>query len=301
MQALRRVAAVLTYPLIACLGAGCDRSAPAAPHSPVGPRADVITTADQVTDWLARALQLGELLSDDVRMTAWTDVHEDDDYDPITVVPFEFDPERTRLVRARWLRGTGCPTGATVFIDDPTTPLVFDPKPMPYSDPACTTGDPKDSPGRNEGLLLVKTGPTGNNAASGADLKGLKGITLTELGYDIRKPGLAVDARGSHCGAGAPRFNVVTTDGFFGVGCNSPPATSASNGIGGHWLRLRWGAAGCVPGFRNFTTLECITGSVKSIAIVFDEGDDTGPENIGLAVLDNIDVNGQIVGRGPGN
>lgn len=39
--------------------------------------------------------------------------------------------------------------------------------------------------------------------------------------------------------------------------------------------------------------------TVKSIAIVFDEGQDTGgPDNFGLAVLDNIDVNGQLVGRG---
>jgi len=29
---------------------------------------------------------------------------------------------------------------------------------------------------------------------------------------------------------------------------------------------------------------------------VFDEGQDTGPDNFGLAVLDNIDVNGMLVG-----
>ena len=42
-------------------------------------------------------------------------------------------------------------------------------------------------------------------------------------------------------------------------------------------------------------------GDVKSIAIVFDEGTDTGPDFVGLAVLDNIDVNGHLAGRGPGN
>jgi hypothetical protein len=31
---------------------------------------------------------------------------------------------------------------------------------------------------------------------------------------------------------------------------------------------------------------------------VFDEGQDTTPDNFGLAVLDNIDVNGTLVGRG---
>jgi hypothetical protein len=39
---------------------------------------------------------------------------------------------------------------------------------------------------------------------------------------------------------------------------------------------------------------------VSSITIIFDEGTDIGPDNFGLAVLDNIDVNGALVGRGPG-
>jgi hypothetical protein len=45
------------------------------------------------------------------------------------------------------------------------------------------------------------------------------------------------------------------------------------------------------------------TDVVKSIAIIFDEGQDAsgGPDSFGLAVLDNIDVNGQLIGRGPGN
>jgi hypothetical protein len=40
---------------------------------------------------------------------------------------------------------------------------------------------------------------------------------------------------------------------------------------------------------------------VKRIVIVFDEGTDTGPDFFGAAILDNIDVNGQLVGRGPTN
>jgi hypothetical protein len=32
---------------------------------------------------------------------------------------------------------------------------------------------------------------------------------------------------------------------------------------------------------------------------VFDEGQDTDPDFFGLAVLDNIDVNGQLIGTGP--
>jgi hypothetical protein len=39
---------------------------------------------------------------------------------------------------------------------------------------------------------------------------------------------------------------------------------------------------------------------VRRLSIVFDEGQDTGPDNFGLAVLDNIDVNGKLVGQGRG-
>ena len=38
---------------------------------------------------------------------------------------------------------------------------------------------------------------------------------------------------------------------------------------------------------------------VKKISIVFDEGQDAGPDNFGAAVLDNIDVSGNLVGQGP--
>src|SRR6266446_5645641 len=69
--------------------------------------------------------------------------------DPITVVPFEYDPFGTNLVRARWMTGIGCPTNATT--NNGSTSSTF-------TDPACPAGDPKDK--QNEGLLLVKTGPT---------------------------------------------------------------------------------------------------------------------------------------------
>jgi len=292
MRTIRRAAAVLIYPAILCLGVACERTeAPTNSRPARGPRAD-LTASTPNTDWLARALSLGELLSDDPRMTAWTDAPDDPMTDPITVVPFEFDPGRTHLVRARWLRGTGCPTNATTF--DGSTSTSF-------SDPACNAlaggGDPKDSPGKNEGLLLVKTGPTTNDAAAGADLKGVKGITLTELGYDIRKTTDPVNPAGSHCGAGAPRFNVVLADGSLHfVGCRSPTPVFTTGGSVA-WQRLRWGAVELALATPPIPPASV----VKSIAIVFDEGTDIGLEFIGLAVLDNIDVNGTLVGRGPGN
>jgi hypothetical protein len=301
MRTFPKAAAVLVYPVILCLVLACEhereRTPTASPPANV-PRADLV---GQTTDWVARALLLANSVVPDP--TTALVQPEDPIDDPITVVPFEFDPFHTSLVRAFWMRGIGCPTGATT--SDGTTST-------PFSDPACITGDPKD--GKNKGLLLVKTGPTSNFAAAGAVLNGVKGISFTapgsELGYDIRKPTTAIgdanDPRGSHCGAGAPRFNVVTSDGIFFVGCNSPPATTMMGGPFGGWLRLRWGLpapVGCVPGFLNGAVLECITGTVQSITIIFDEGQDAsaGPDMFGLAVLDNIDINGTIVGRGPGN
>ena len=194
------------------------------------------------------------------------------------VNPAEFDPNRTDLVRAQWLTGTGCPTGATA--------VDFFGNVSDVTDSACPTGDDKDK--KNEGLLLVKTGPTTNFASATAGLKGVKGIVLTELGYDIRS--------GGHCGSGAPRFNVVTTGGVnHFVGCASPPPAVMS--ASPSWKRLRWGPAQLVAAFPPILP----TDVVESIEIIFDEGTDTGPDFSGLAVLDNIDVNGTLVGKGPGN
>ena len=154
------------------------------------------------------------------------------------VKPEEFDPGKTFLVQAQWLRGIGCPTNAQTF--DGTTHGT-------YTDPACATGDAGDK--HNEGLLLAKTGPTTNFAAAFAELKEVRGIKLTELGYDLRKSGTTnTDPRGSHCGAGAPRFNIELKDGTsFFLGCNSPAPTMQTAGNG--WLRLRWGGSAPLMAF----------------------------------------------------
>jgi hypothetical protein len=198
--------------------------------------------------------------------------------DRFSVRAGEFDPGKTFLVQAQWLDGIGCPNGTG------------------YNDPACVTAN-DSSDKHNQGLLLAKTGPTATNASAFAVINGVKG-PVTELGYDLRKPTSATTPMGSHCGAGAPRFNVETTTAFYFIGCNSPPAVQTATGNG--WIRLRWGGStGALVGFNTTTgTFTTVTGDVKSLSIVFDEGQDTGPDFFGLAVLDNIDVNGTLVGRG---
>jgi len=199
--------------------------------------------------------------------------------DRFSVRSGEFDPGNTFLVQAEWLDGIGCPAGPA------------------YSDPACSGAQANDPSDRhNQGLLLAKTGPTATNASAFAVLSGVRG-PVTELGYDVRKPVSAAAPMGSHCGAGAPRFNVETTTAFFFIGCNSPPAVQTATGNG--WIRLRWGGSVPLVGFNTTTgTFTPVTGNVKSLSIVFDEGQDTAPDFFGLAVIDNIDVNGTLVGRG---
>jgi hypothetical protein len=190
----------------------------------------------------------------------------------------EFDPGDTHLVQGSWLEGIGCPTEATIRPFDPTAPGGLG-EPEEYTDPACESGDPRDD--RVQGLLLAKTGPTENFASATAELRGVRGMTVNEVGYDIRKPLLPLDPRGSHCGGGAPRFNLVSESGTQFIACASPPPTVEA--VGNGWIRLRWTVAPV---------------EVERIQIVFDEGQDTGPDNFGLAVLDNIFVNGVIVGQG---
>ena len=150
----------------------------------------------------------------------------------------EFDPGRTFLVQAEWLRGIGCPTNARSA--NPNAAFTkWNGTYTPYTDPACPTGDRSDR--RNEGLVLAKTGPMENFASAVVDIRGVKGKTLTQLGYDIRKPGTtSADARGSWCGAGAPRFNIQTKDDFYFLGCASPPPTTQLDGHG--FMRLTWGS-----------------------------------------------------------
>jgi len=201
--------------------------------------------------------------------------------DKFTVNPVEFDPSSTNLITAGWLGGLGCPTSTVVAAFAPPTFTTI--TVVPFNDPTCTTGDSKDK--ANEGLLLAKTGPTNNNAAAGATINGVRGEVLTELGFDIRN--------GTHCGAGAPRFNIVLegSSTLHFVGCAAMTTTSA----GLYGQRKRATAAQATPPIPSGST-------IRTISIVFDEGQDNPtPSELGsgLAVIDNIDINGTLVGKGP--
>lgn len=148
------------------------------------------------------------------------------------------------------------------------------------------------------GLLLNKNGATADCSASGATIKGLKkGTVLSELGFDIRI--------GTHCGAGAPRFNVVASDGsfYFAGGCANGDRSPAPDDPA-QWERIRLTDADFFPATVGAPPFMLGVTQVDSIDIVFDEGTDVptaeAPSGVGLATIDNIAVNGVLIDAGNG-
>lgn len=163
-------------------------------------------------------------------------------------------------------------------------PSVFDPD---GTDAVASTWQPFDHVGR--ALVLSKQTATATDAAALATVENVGGERLDELGFDYWT--------GGHCGAGAPRFDVTTEDGsvyFFGCADGTHSPSPLRHGF----ERVRFGNADAAPqlpsdppwpGFGHVR--------VVSVVIVFDEGIDEGS---GIAVLDDIDVNGIVDSHGEG-
>jgi hypothetical protein len=130
----------------------------------------------------------------------------------------------------------------------------------------------------NQGLVLTNNASAKSKARAGVILHNVAGLTLNALGYDVRD--------GSLCNAGGPRFIVVTSDDVVHTvgGC---PSANAQAGPASAWKRFRFVPAQLTPAIAPGAT-------VKSIALTLDVGPDAGAC---LVVLDNIDVNGTIIGH----
>jgi hypothetical protein len=171
--------------------------------------------------------------------------------DPLRAWPFAYDPASSNTVAATWMDGTGVSSSAA---SNPDT--------------------------RNQGLLLSKTSAASNQAQAGVQVRDVEGMSVTELGYDIRN--------GGQCTATTPRFAIVTSDEVVHkAGCatgTSQPAPAAG------WKRLRFDPANpaqmsppIAPGSK-----------IKSVYLLMDGGPETGAS---IVVLDNVDVNGKIIGK----
>ncbi len=140
-------------------------------------------------------------------------------------------------------------------------------------------GERDSSGNKNQALYFQKMTLTAVPAAGVAVFKGFEGMPTSELdalAFDWREDG--------HCGAGAPRFNLRiqpegTTDPMLRqtifIGCR---AMTPSNGAEPGWERRT--ASGPFP-----------DGTIVSLAIVFDEGNDVGQ---GYVYLDNIQVGDHV-------
>jgi hypothetical protein len=138
------------------------------------------------------------------------------------------------------------------------------------------------------GLLLSKNAISSTNSAPFAIIKNVAGKHPTEFGFDIRN--------GGHCGAGSPRFNLVTNDGVFHFigGCANGTITPGVPDQG--WSRVRFDPANAAQAFPVVTPTE----TIKSLSVICDEGVEVSPDFSGLSVIDNIDINAFLIGAPAG-
>ena len=118
-------------------------------------------------------------------------------------------------------------------------------------------------------LHLEKNCTTATNAAAGASITGLAGQTFSSGSFTL--------ASASQCQGGSPRFNVVTSDATFFLGCNNVTPTTNADGALTYTFTAATIAAGGnqVPG---------PTGSIKTVDVLIDVQ--------GTADVSHITVNG---------
>ena len=131
-------------------------------------------------------------------------------------------------------------------------------------------------------LVLTKSVVTTDCSIAYASLRGVKGLPATTLGFDYRAD--------SYCGAGSARFNVTASDGFHFVGgcSNGTPTSAGTDRRGVTWSRLSFDLTDPAVAFPPVA----VGATLVSVSIVQDEQ--------GTSILDNVSVNGRMVGK-PGH
>jgi hypothetical protein len=144
-------------------------------------------------------------------------------------------------------------------------------------------------------LVLKKEGPTATVASAGAAISKVKDLTLTELGFDVQQ--------NTHCTASSPQYNVTLADGsVFTFGClDGTVVGTVADSRGALWNRVRFDNTDAVAAGGLTTTWPGFgVAQVSAVHVLLDEGNDTVAAGAGLVRLDNLDVNGKLIGK-PGN
>jgi len=104
-------------------------------------------------------------------------------------------------------------------------------------------------------LHLEKNCATTTNASAGANITGVAGDTFTSASFTL--------ANAAQCQGGSPRFNVVTSNGTFFLGCNNVTPTINANGTATYTFTAATIAAagGQVP---------VPTGTISSASVLID-------------------------------
>jgi hypothetical protein len=118
-------------------------------------------------------------------------------------------------------------------------------------------------------LHLEKNCSSDTNAAAGADITGLEGQTFTSASFTLASP--------DQCQGGSPRFDVVTTNGTFFLGCNNVTPTINADGSATYTF-----TAATIAAAGNQVPFP--TGTIQAVDILIDIE--------GTADVSNIVVNG---------
>jgi len=170
--------------------------------------------------------------------------------------------------------GSGDDSVVTPFHLDPGATGTTDAMWMDgYGVPVPSAKDPS-----NQGLVLTRNPSAAKAAIAGAVLKGAAGSQLSKLSFDLRSD--------SECSAQGPQFVVVTADEVVHK-ANCASGTVQSLSVPG-WQRVSFDPANA----HQLSPAVAPGTPVKTIALVMDH-----PTGSGMAVLDNINVNGRYIVR----
>jgi hypothetical protein len=130
-------------------------------------------------------------------------------------------------------------------------------------------GEKDDNGNANFALRLEKNAPTTECTAAGATIDGAQGQPAdVKYGFDYKN--------GTHCGAGAPRFNLTASDGFHFIGgCANG---TASPGSEAGWTRVTFDATNPLQA----SPVVAPGATIISLELIVDEQ--------GKALVDNIRV-----------